>query len=162
EVERVFAAVDAKLGPPTHLVYNCGITGRASRLENASSAMMRQIMEVNVLGALWCAQRAIARMSKKHGKQGGAIVLISSMAATLAGAHELCGSAAPRAAMESMPGGLSRELTADGIRVNGVPRGMIATDIHAASGMPDRLERLGPAIPMGRPGRPEEVAEAIL
>jgi NAD(P)-dependent dehydrogenase (short-subunit alcohol dehydrogenase family) len=39
---------------------------------------------------------------------------------------------------------------------------MIATEIHASGGMPDRLARLGPTLPMGRPGRPEEVAEAIL
>ena len=62
DVERLFAAVDARLGPLTHLVYNCGITGRGSRLEDADSAMMRQVMEVNVLGALWSGQRAIARM----------------------------------------------------------------------------------------------------
>ena len=58
--------------------------------------------------------------------------------------------------------GLSRELTQDGIRVNGVAPGMIATELHAAGGQPDRLERLAPMIPMGRPGKPEEVAEAIL
>src|SRR5947207_3004678 len=85
EVEGVFKAVDDKLGPLTHLVYNAGITGRASRLEAAPSAMMRQVMEVNVLGALWSMQQAIRRMSKKHGGQGGAAVLISSMAATIGG-----------------------------------------------------------------------------
>jgi len=162
DVERMFATVDAELGPLTHMVYNCGITGRASRLENASSATMRQVMEVNVLGALWSVQRAIARMSKKHGGQGGAIVLISSMAATLGGANEYVWYAASKGAIESMTVGLSRELTADAIRVNAVSPGMIATDIHAAGGMPDRLERLGPTTPMGRPGKPEEVAEAIL
>lgn len=162
DVERVFAAVDAELGPLTHLVYNCGITGRASRLEDASSAMMRQVMEINVLGALWSVQHGIRRMSKKHGGRGGAVVLLSSMAATLGGPNEYVWYAASKGAIEAMTVGLSRELTGDGIRVNAVSPGMIATDIHAAGGMPDRLERLGPALPMGRPGRPEEVAEAIL
>jgi NAD(P)-dependent dehydrogenase (short-subunit alcohol dehydrogenase family) len=162
DVERAFATVDAKLGPLTQLVYNCGITGRGSRLEDADSAMMRQVMEINVLGALWSVQRAIRRMSKKRGGPGGAIVLISSAAANLGGANEYVWYAASKGAVESMTVGLSRELTGDAIRVNAVSPGMIATDIHAAGGMPDRLARLGPTLPMGRPGQPEEVAEAIL
>jgi NAD(P)-dependent dehydrogenase (short-subunit alcohol dehydrogenase family) len=162
DVERVFATVDAALGPLTHLVYNCGITGRGSRLEDADSAMMRQVMEVNVLGALWSVQRAIRRMSKKRGGTGGAIVLISSMAATLGGPNEYVWYAASKGAIESLTVGLSRELALDAIRVNAISPGMIATDIHAAGGMPDRVARLGPTLPMGRPGRPEEVAEGIL
>jgi NAD(P)-dependent dehydrogenase (short-subunit alcohol dehydrogenase family) len=162
DVEGVFAAVDAKLGPLTHLVYNCGITGRGSRLEDADSAMMRQVMEVNVLGALWSMQRAIARMSKKRGKSGGAVVLISSMAATLGGPNEYVWYAASKGAVESLTVGLSRELALDGIRVNAVSPGMIATEIHASGGMPDRVGRLSPMLPMARPGQPEEVAEGIL
>jgi NAD(P)-dependent dehydrogenase (short-subunit alcohol dehydrogenase family) len=162
EVERVFKAVDAELGPLTHLVYNCGITGQASRLADAPSAMMRQVMEVNVLGALWSIQHAIRRMSKKQGGQGGAIVLVSSMAATLGGPNEYVWYAASKGAIDSMTVGLSRELVPDGIRVNAVAPGMIATELHAAGGQPDRLTRLAPMIPMGRPGEPAEVAEAIL
>jgi len=162
DVERTFATVDAKLGPLTHLVYNCGITGRASRLEDAGTPTMRQVLEINVLGALWSVQHAIRRMSKKRGGAGGAIVLLSSMAATLGGANEYVWYAASKGAIESMMVGLSRELAGDAIRVNAVSPGMIATDIHAAGGMPDRLERLGPMLPMARPGRPDEVAEAIL
>jgi len=162
DVDRLFAAVDAGLGPLTHLVYNCGITGRASRLEEAASATVRSVLEVNVLGALWCIQRAIARMSTRRGGRGGAIVLISSMAATLGGGNEYVWYAASKGAIESMTVGLSRELTADHIRVNAVSPGMIATGIHAAAGTPDRLERLAPMVPMGRPGEPDEVAQAIL
>jgi NAD(P)-dependent dehydrogenase (short-subunit alcohol dehydrogenase family) len=123
---------------------------------------MRQVVDVNVLGALLCLRHAIRRMSRKRGGTGGAIVLISSAAAGLGGANEYVWYAASKGAIESMTVGLSRELTADGIRVNAVSPGMIATDIHAAGGMPDRLDRLGPTLPMGRPGQPEEVAEGIL
>src|SRR5258708_17532286 len=138
------------------------MTGRGSRLEDAPSAALRQVMEVNVLGALWSVQHAIRRMSKKRGGRGGAIVLISSMAATLGGPNEYVWYAASKGAIESMTVGLSRELAADAIRVNAVSPGMIATDIHAAGGMPDRLARLGPTLPMGRPGQPDQVAEGIL
>jgi NAD(P)-dependent dehydrogenase (short-subunit alcohol dehydrogenase family) len=162
DIARMFEAVDGKLGPLTHFIYNCGITGRASRLENVDPATMREVVEVNVLGALLALKQAIRRMSKKHGGQGGAIVLLSSMAATIGGGNEYVWYAASKGAIESMMVGLSRELVPDGIRVNAVSPGMIATEIHATGGQPDRLERLAPMIPMGRPGKPEEVAEAIL
>jgi NAD(P)-dependent dehydrogenase (short-subunit alcohol dehydrogenase family) len=162
DIARMFETVDEKLGPPTHFVYNCGITGRASRLEDVDSATMREVVDVNVLGALIALRHAIRRMSKKRGGEGGAVVLISSMAATLGGPNEYIWYAASKGAIESMTVGLSRELAQDGIRVNAVSPGMIATEIHASGGMPDRLARLGPTLPMGRPGRPEEVAEAIL
>src|ERR1700716_1785124 len=162
DIARMFETVGEKLGPLTHFVYNCGITGRASRLEDVDSATMREVVDVNVLGALIALRHAIRRMSKKRGGEGGAVVLISSMAATLGGPNEYIWYAASKGAIESMTVGLSRELAQDGIRVNAVSPGMIATEIHASGGMPDRLARLGPTLPMGRPGRPEEVAEAIL
>src|SRR6266852_6681825 len=75
DVERTFKEADA-LGRLTHFVYNAGIPGVAGRLESADSTMMREVIEVNVLGALWSMQHAIRRMSKKHGGAGGAIVLL--------------------------------------------------------------------------------------
>lgn len=58
--------------------------------------------------------------------------------------------------------GLAKELAEDGVRVNAVRPGLIATEIHASGGQPDRAERLGSGTPMWRPGLPEEVAEAIV
>src|SRR5262245_4517646 len=62
DIERMFKEADA-LGPLTHFVYNTGIPGRAGRLENAPVAMMRQVIEVNTVGALISMQHAIRRMS---------------------------------------------------------------------------------------------------
>ena len=162
DIGRMFKTVDEKLGPLTHFIYNCGITGQASRLDAADPAMMREVVEINVLGALIAVRHAITRMSTKHGGPGGAMVLISSRASTLGAPNEYVWYAATKGAIDALTVGLSLELTQDGIRVNGVSPGMIATDIHADGGQPDRLERLGPRTPMGRPGRPEEVAEAIV
>jgi NAD(P)-dependent dehydrogenase (short-subunit alcohol dehydrogenase family) len=162
DVERMFKTVDDKLGPLTHFVYNTGIPGRASRLDAASSAMMREVLEVNVLGALWSLQHAVRRMSKKHGGQGGSIVLLSSVAADIGGANEYVWYAASKGAIESMTYGLSKELAGDGIRVNAVSPGSTETRVHADAGTPDKLQRIAPMIPIGRAGKPEEQAEAVL
>jgi NAD(P)-dependent dehydrogenase (short-subunit alcohol dehydrogenase family) len=158
DVARTFAGVDKELGRLTHLVYNAGSTGGNSRLEAADSAMIRSVIELNVLGALMCVKAAIPRMSVKQGGPGGAIVMLSSVAATLGSAGEYVWYAASKGAVDSMTIGLSRELAADKIRVNAVAPGIIATDIHP----PGRLERLAPLTPVGRAGTPDEIAESVL
>lgn len=50
----------------------------------------------------------------------------------------------------------------EGVRVNAVRPGLIETGIHATTGDPDRARKLGSAAPLGRPGKPEEIAEAIV
>jgi NAD(P)-dependent dehydrogenase (short-subunit alcohol dehydrogenase family) len=162
DVERMFKTVDDKLGPLTHFVYNTGIPGRAGRLDAASPAMIREVMDVNVLGALWSLQHAIRRMSKKHGGQGGAIVLLSSVAADIGGPNEYVWYAASKGAIESITYGLSKELAGDGIRVNCVSPGASETRIHADSGQHEKLQKVASMIPIGRVGKPEESAEAVL
>ena len=158
DVSRVLEAAERDLGRLTHLVYNSGIVGPPSRLEAAATQTLRDVLDLNVLGALLCARAAIPRISTKQGGRGGAIVLVSSAAATLGSAGEYVWYAASKGAIDSMTIGLARELAGDGIRVNAVAPGLIATGIHAAG----RLERLAPAVPAGRAGSAEEVAEAIL
>jgi NAD(P)-dependent dehydrogenase (short-subunit alcohol dehydrogenase family) len=158
DIERMFATVDEQLGRLTHLVYNTGITGPASRLDGLATKDAREILDINVLGAFIATRAAIARLSTRKGGQGGAMVLLSSVAATIGGANEFVMYAASKGAIESMTLGLARELAGDGIRVNAVAPGVIATDIHP----PGRVERVLPAIPFGRVGRAEEIAEAVV
>ena len=158
DVVRVFATIDQELGSLTHLVYNSGTTGANSRVEAADVAMMREVIELNVLGALLCVKAAIPRISAKHGGAGGAMVLISSAAATLGAPGEYVWYGASKGAIDTMTIGLSKELAADAIRVNAVQPGLIETGIHP----PGRLERMAPLVPMGRAGSPEEIAESIL
>ncbi len=161
DIERMFKEADA-LGPLTHFVYNTGIPGRAGRLDAADPAMMRQVIDVNVLGALFSLQHAVKRMSKKHGGPGGAIVLLSSVAADIGGPNEYVWYAASKGAIESMTYGLSKELAGESVRVNCVSPGASETRVHADAGTPDKLARIGPLIPMGRVGKPEESAQAVL
>ncbi|HYR24954.1 MAG TPA: SDR family oxidoreductase, partial [Aquabacterium sp.] len=58
--------------------------------------------------------------------------------------------------------GLAKEVAAEGVRVCGVRPGITDTGIHATGGEPDRANRLAPALPMGRPAHPDEVAQAIV
>jgi NAD(P)-dependent dehydrogenase (short-subunit alcohol dehydrogenase family) len=161
DIERMFKEADA-LGPLTHFVYNTGIPGRAGRLDSAAPAMMREVIEVNTLGALLCMQHAIRRMSKKRSGQGGAVVLLSSVAADIGGPNEYVWYAASKGAIESITYGASKELAGDGIRVNCVSPGASETRVHADAGTPDKLARIAPMIPIGRAGKPEEQAEAVM
>lgn len=158
DIERLFKAVDDGLGRLTHLCVNAGITGPLSRLEALATADARAILDTNVLGAALCARAAIPRLSTRHGGSGGAIVFISSAAASLGGANEYVVYAASKGAVESLSIGLSKELAGDGIRSNVVTPGLIATGIHP----PGRLERLAPVVPLARPGTAAEIAEAVV
>jgi NAD(P)-dependent dehydrogenase (short-subunit alcohol dehydrogenase family) len=162
EVEALFAAVDRELGPVTGLVNNAGITGPATRTEDYDAATVRRILDVNIMGTLLCTQAALRRMSTRRGGAGGSIVNLSSVAATLGGAGQWTAYAAAKGAVNSMTIGLSKELGPEGIRVNALLPGLIDTEIHAAAGVGDRLEKLAPSIPMGRIGTAEECAEAIV
>lgn len=101
-------------------------------------------------------------MSTRHGGEGGAIVNISSTAARTGSAGEWVHYAASKAAVDTLTFGLAQEVGGEGVRVNAVRPGMIRTGLHDAAGLPDRLDRLAPQIPMGRPGEPGEIAEAVL
>jgi NAD(P)-dependent dehydrogenase (short-subunit alcohol dehydrogenase family) len=158
DIARLFASVEHELGPPTHLIYSCGITGPSSRLESVATDTLREIFAVNVVGALIAVRALIKHASTRHGGPGGAVVLLSSAAATIGGAGEYVWYAASKGAIDSMTLGLARELAGEGIRVNAVAPGLIATEIHP----PGRLERLVPSTPIGRAGTADEVAAAIL
>src|SRR5271163_1403557 len=162
EIVRLFEAAERELGPITGLVNNAGVTGGFARVEDVSSAMLTQVFGVNVIGAMLCAREAVRRMSTRHGGRGGAIVNISSRAAEIGGAGEWVHYAASKGALDTFTLGLAREVATEGIRVNGVAPGHVQTGLHAASGDPERMTRLAPTIPMGRPGAPQEIAEAVL
>jgi len=161
DVLRLFEE-SGRLGPLKVLVNNAGIVDRSSRVEAMSAARIERMLAVNVTGSFLCAREAVKRMSTRHGGKGGAIVNVSSMAAKLGSPGDYVDYAASKAAIDTMTVGLAREVGAEGIRVNGVRPGVIRTEIHAVSGDPSRVERLGGAAPLGRPGEAEEVARTIL
>lgn len=160
-VDRFFDAAAERLGPVTGLVNNAGITGPLGRFTDVETEVLRRVLEVNVLGTLLATRRAARAMSTRRGGAGGAIVTVSSAAATLGGPGEYVHYAGSKAALDAVTVGLAKELAPEGVRVNAVQPGTIVTDIHAAMGDPQRPWRQPERVPMRRPGEPHEVAGAV-
>lgn len=152
----------AELGSPAVLVNNAGTLHRAARLDEFDVDRLREVVAVNVIGAFVAAREAVRRMSTRHGGSGGSIVNVSSAASRLGSPNEFIDYAATKGAIDTMTVGLAKEVAAEGIRVNAVRPGLIHTDIHARSGIDDRIGRLRGNVPLGRGGTADEVAETIL
>ena len=158
DVQRIFDVAAAELGPITGLVNNAGVTGRLSSLVDASPETIRRVVDVNVTGYLLCAQRAVRDMTGR----GGAIVNVSSAAATLGSPGEYIHYAAAKGAVDSMTIGMAKEFGPLGIRVNAVSPGRTYTEIHAEMGDPDRAMKISETAPLRRAAMPAEVAAAIV
>jgi NAD(P)-dependent dehydrogenase (short-subunit alcohol dehydrogenase family) len=162
DVVRLFEACDRELGRLDALVNNAGILETQLRVESMDGARLGRVFATNVVGSFLCAREAVRRMSTRHGGTGGAIVNVSSGASRMGSPGEYIDYAATKGALDTMTLGLAREVATEGIRVNAVLAGHIYTELHASGGEPNRVERVKSQVPMGRGGRPEEVAQAIL
>jgi len=158
DIERVFDAAARALGPITHFVHSAGIPGKNSRLDSASAATIRDVIDVNLYGGILCARAAVRRMSTAHGGSGGSIVMLGSIASVTGGAGEYVFYAAAKGGIDALTIGLAREVAKEGVRFNTIRPGPTDTEIHE----PGRLARITPLLPMGRSGQPQEIAEAIL
>lgn len=163
DIVALFEAADRLLPPLGCLVNNAARTApRKMRLAEMDWEEIDSLLSVNVTGAMIACREAAARLSTANGAQGGSVVNVSSLAAKHGAPKLYVHYAASKGAMDTFTWGLAREFAAEGIRVNGVRPGMIDTEIHARSGMAGRVEKVGPKLPMGRAGAPEEVAAAIV
>lgn len=162
DVMAVYAALDEQFGRLDALVNNAGTVEPAQRFHEYSAQRIERLLAVNVLGAMLVAREAVKRMSTDLGGQGGSIVNISSVAATLGAPNEYIDYAATKAAIDTLTIGLAKELADQGVRVNAVRPGLIDTEIHARGGRPDRVANMGPSLPFGRAGTTDEVASGVL
>ena len=162
QVLALFAALDRDLPPLAGLVNNAGVVDVQARVDGMSLARLQRMFAVNVFGTFMCSREAVKRMSTAHGGAGGGIVNLSSAAARLGGPGQYVDYAAAKGAIDVFTLGLAKEVALEGIRVNAVRPGIIATDIHASGGQPGRAQQMAPMVPMQRAGSAEEVAEAIV
>jgi NAD(P)-dependent dehydrogenase (short-subunit alcohol dehydrogenase family) len=162
QVLAMFARVHETLGPLGGLVNNAGIVAMKARVDEMDTARWQRMLAVNVLGSWICAREAVKAMSTRHGGAGGAIVNLSSVAATLGAPAMYVDYASAKGAIDAFTLGLAREVATEGVRVNAVRPGIIDTEIHTDSGDAQRAFKSAEVIPMRRPGTADEVAQAIV
>jgi len=162
DIVRLFEASERALGPITHLVNSAGIGGRG-RVDEYDAEALARLFAINVLGPMLCCREAARRMSTRNGGKGGAIVNVSSMAATIGGRLGASAYAASKGAIDAFTKGFAREAAAEGIRVNSVRPGMVLSEMTEQR-LKDRSFRssIEASIPLHRVGEVHEIAEAIL
>jgi NAD(P)-dependent dehydrogenase (short-subunit alcohol dehydrogenase family) len=162
DVARAFTAADSALGSLGGLVNNAALAGPPRTLTELSSAELEDVFRTNVFGAFLCCREAARRLSTSNGGEGGGIVTLSSAHAVNTGAPgNWVHFAASKAALETMTRGLAKELASQGIRVNTVRPGVIATETRLSQPK-EHLDRALGQAPLARMGTTDEVAAAVL
>ncbi|MGE0316096.1 MAG: SDR family oxidoreductase [Lautropia sp.] len=161
DVVRLFAESRDALGPITAVVNAAGIGLHAS-VDSLDALQLRRLFDVNVIGLMLCCREAARHMSRSHGGAGGAIVNVSSMAATIGGRAGATAYAASKGAVDVFTTGFAKEVAAQGIRVNAVRPGVTDTDMIERMRSGALRAKIEATIPMQRYGTPEEVAQAVV
>ncbi len=154
-IDSAFSAIEEKLGTVQILVSNAGMTADTLVLRMAEDDFT-SVLDANLAGAFRVAKRAVRPMMKTR---WGRVVFISSVVGTLGQAGQANYSAS-KAGLVGLGRSLAREFASRGITVNLVAPGPIETDMLAAAGEA-AIEAMVGAVPVGRIGQPEDIAEAV-
>lgn len=154
-VESMVRAAAEELGPVELLVNNAGISHQGL-FQDVDDALWNRILAVNLTGARNCIQAVLPHML---GEKRGCIVNISSIWGLRGGSCEVA-YACTKAAVVGLTRSLALELAPSGIRVNCVAPGCIETDMVQVLG-PETRNLLVEETPLGRLGRPEDIANAV-
>ncbi len=155
-VDAAFETLLARHGRIDGLVNNAGIT-RDNLLLRMKASEWDEVMATNLGGVFHCTQLALKPMLKQR---SGRIVNVTSVVG-LAGNAGQANYAASKAGVVGFTKAVAREVASRAITVNAVAPGYIDTDMTAA--MTDKAkEAIASAIPLGRVGRPEDVAGAVV
>jgi NAD(P)-dependent dehydrogenase (short-subunit alcohol dehydrogenase family) len=157
-IPALVASIVQEFGPPDILVNNAGINHKKPFTEVADDDF-QQIIQTNLV-AVFTLSREVVKAMLKVGS--GSIVNVSSMAAQY-GIPYVIAYSASKTAIEGMTRAMATELSPQGIRVNCVAPGFIATDMSAKAldNDPARKQKVLGRTPMGKLGEPADIAEAI-
>jgi 3-oxoacyl-[acyl-carrier protein] reductase len=157
DVKRLFAETTTKLGRPSILVNNAGVYSFAP-LEAVTEEDFHRQFNTNVLGTILAIQEAV----KAFDGSGGSVINFSTIASTNPSPSTLVYSAS-KSAIDTITRELALELANKKIRVNAIAPGMTETEGFAAAGLSaESAKALGFSLPMGRIGRPEDIARVAL
>lgn len=155
EVDAAFTEVEEQLGAPEVVVANAGVTRDGLSMKMADDAFT-SVVDANLTGAFRVARRAIPKMMRAR---SGRLIFMSSVAG-LTGSAGQVNYASSKAGLVGLARSLARELAPRNITANVVAPGPITTDMTAAL-TDEQRAALVEAVPLARPGTPEEVAAAV-
>jgi NAD(P)-dependent dehydrogenase (short-subunit alcohol dehydrogenase family) len=158
EITQMIREVESTLGPIDILVNNAGSLIERLKTLEMTEQRWDEVLDLNAKSAFFAAQAVIPKMLEKG---SGVIVNVTSIAGRNGGAPGSIHYSSAKAAVLTMTKGLAKEFATQGIRVNAVSPGVIDTPYHETFTTPEVMENLRKAIPMGREGRPDEVAGVI-
>ena len=155
QVQAMIAEVARRLGPPGILVNNAGISSYGL-LTDLPETEWDRLMAVHLKGAFNCCKAVLPGMlSRRQGR----IINVSSIWGLTGAACEVAYSAA-KSGIIGFTRALAREVGPAGVTVNAVAPGAVSTEM-LANLTADEVDALAREIPLGRLGRPEEIAEAV-
>jgi len=158
DVAALFQRMDGEFGGADILVNNAGMDGPRALCEDSDAMAWRQVIEVDLIGAYYCAREAVARM-RKRGR--GVIINTTSVHEFIPWAGYTAYTSA-KAGLSMFSKTLAQEVAAQGIRVIAIAPGAIKTPINAGVWQdPKGLSDLEAKIPMARVGEPDEIGHVI-
>jgi NAD(P)-dependent dehydrogenase (short-subunit alcohol dehydrogenase family) len=160
ELEQAVAAAVERWGRLDGALNNAGRTQGGGRLADVTDETFDSVLEVNFKG-VWLAMRAELQAMTTQGAAGGSIVNISSIGGTFGAAGQSV-YGATKAAVIAMSRAAAAEYGRDGVRVNAIAPGTTMTEMMVSWQQrdPGIVERLSSLAALGRPGQPDEIAEA--
>jgi 3-oxoacyl-[acyl-carrier protein] reductase len=159
DVRRMTEEVEDRYGRIDVLVNNAGSLIERRTLEEMTEDLWDRVMEVNLKSVYLCSQAVLPLMKRQ---EKGRIINVTSVAARNGGGPGSAAYATAKGGVSTLTRAMAKELVSDGVLVNGIAPGVIATPFHERFTPPEVRDQIAQGIPLGREGTPEETVGAVL
>jgi len=158
DVAALIKRATEEFGPVDVLVNNAGSLIERLRILELTEERWDEVMDLNLKSAFLCSRAVVPAMIER---KAGAIINLSSIAGRNGGALGSIHYSTAKGGLITFTKGLAKELAPFGVRVNAVSPGVIDTPYHEQFSSPEMMKNYVNAIPLGRVGKPGEVAKVI-